>query len=127
MRQLSFADRARPSVDSTFRTARRIPLDARSWVEFVPGWLSGADALFETLLRTAAWEQRALSRFPTPLCTASCESWRYPTLTAWATTPNALPKGLRAVVNSYRFKSESEGFRPSCRSWPRKQRRVAAV
>ncbi|MEI5675648.1 MULTISPECIES: alpha-ketoglutarate-dependent dioxygenase AlkB [unclassified Nocardioides] len=47
-----------PSVDAAFTTARRIVLDEHSWVEVVPGWLSGADALFDDLMTTAGWEQR---------------------------------------------------------------------
>jgi len=50
--------RAGPGVDETFATAHRVQLDAHSWVEHVPGWLVGADALFRELLEEAAWEQR---------------------------------------------------------------------
>jgi alkylated DNA repair dioxygenase AlkB len=44
--------------DRAFRTLRRIELDDRSWVDYAPGWLSGADELFEELLRIGAWQQR---------------------------------------------------------------------
>jgi alkylated DNA repair dioxygenase AlkB len=45
-------------VDPTFADARRVALDAHCWVEHVPGWLSGAAAVFDELRRTARWEQR---------------------------------------------------------------------
>ena len=47
-----------PAVDDTFVTAHRIQLDATSWVEHVPGWLSGQDVLLQELIDTAGWEQR---------------------------------------------------------------------
>lgn len=45
-------------VDTSFASARRTDLDQTSWIEHVPGWLQGSDALFEELMTTAPWEQR---------------------------------------------------------------------
>ena len=36
----------RTELNETFVTAHRVPLDAQSWVEHVPGWLTGAERLF---------------------------------------------------------------------------------
>lgn len=47
-----------PEVDTSFAAARRVHLDATSWVEHIPGWLQGSNVLFEELLETAPWEQR---------------------------------------------------------------------
>ena len=47
-----------PGIDVGFSTARRIELDATSWVEHVPGWLGAGGALFDELMVTAPWEQR---------------------------------------------------------------------
>jgi alkylated DNA repair dioxygenase AlkB len=44
--------------DRSFRSLRRIQLDERSWVDYAPGWLDGADDLFEELLRIGSWQQR---------------------------------------------------------------------
>ena len=52
-----FADDA-PSVDESFRTAHRIALDGTSWIEHVPGWLSGSEHLLRELIAGAGWEQR---------------------------------------------------------------------
>jgi alkylated DNA repair dioxygenase AlkB len=41
-----------------FSAAHRTALDETSWVEFVPGWLPDAEALFAALLTGADWEQR---------------------------------------------------------------------
>ncbi|WP_157247512.1 alpha-ketoglutarate-dependent dioxygenase AlkB [Nonomuraea typhae] len=47
-----------PGFDTTFATARRVELDATSWVEHVPAWLTGGDRLLRALVAGAAWEQR---------------------------------------------------------------------
>jgi alkylated DNA repair dioxygenase AlkB len=47
-----------PAVDESFADARRIELDATSWLEHVPGWLAGSGRLFDELMATAPWEQR---------------------------------------------------------------------
>ena len=44
--------------DREFRTLRRLQLDDRSWVDYAPGWLDGADELFDELLRIGSWQQR---------------------------------------------------------------------
>jgi alkylated DNA repair dioxygenase AlkB len=47
-----------PAIDVGFGSARRIELDATSWVEHAPGWLGAGGELFDELMATAAWEQR---------------------------------------------------------------------
>jgi alkylated DNA repair dioxygenase AlkB len=49
---------AEPAIDPTFSGAVRIALDQKSWIERVPSWVSGSDALFAHLLETAEWGQR---------------------------------------------------------------------
>jgi len=64
-------------VDSSFRGLKRTQLDADSWVDYCPGWVSGSDRAFEELLRDAPWSQR--------------RRWMYdrevdePRLTSWQT------------------------------------------
>jgi alkylated DNA repair dioxygenase AlkB len=45
------------AVDATFARAVRTPLDAASWVEHVPGWMSGAALVFDELARVVPWKQ----------------------------------------------------------------------
>jgi alkylated DNA repair dioxygenase AlkB len=45
------------AVDTTFATARRIALDGGSWVEVVPGWMSGSRILLERLATSVPWQQ----------------------------------------------------------------------
>ncbi len=47
-----------PSFDASFAGVERIRLDDSAWLDLAPGWVSGADALFEEVLRTRAWAQR---------------------------------------------------------------------
>ena len=89
--QASLFDTAReePRPDESFSTLVRHPLDERSWVDHAPGWLRGADALFEDLVATAPWKQR--------------ERWMYerklpePRLTAGYDTGRPLPPALEAI------------------------------
>lgn len=44
-------------IDTSFARVVWTSLDATSWVEVVPGWLSGSQELFEQLLRGVPWRQ----------------------------------------------------------------------
>src|SRR5688500_10869153 len=46
-----------PSVDTTFASLVRHQLDERAWVDLCPGWLSGADAVFDEVVEKARWQQ----------------------------------------------------------------------
>lgn len=46
---------AEPSVDPGLEGARRRFLGAGAWVDWVPAWVRGADALYETSLAQAPW------------------------------------------------------------------------
>jgi alkylated DNA repair dioxygenase AlkB len=78
------------ALDLDFPSARRIELDAHSWVEHVPNWLAADRELFEELIRTAGWEQR--------------ERWMYnrrlaePRLTAEYQDVSQAPQQLRTVT-----------------------------
>ncbi|WP_052391857.1 alpha-ketoglutarate-dependent dioxygenase AlkB [Paraburkholderia bannensis] len=43
------------SIDTTFQTAKRFALDAHSWVDIVPGWISGASLLYEQMRNSVPW------------------------------------------------------------------------
>ena len=45
------------TLDAAFATARRIAIDAHSWVEVVPGWMSGSRLLLERLTTAVPWRQ----------------------------------------------------------------------
>jgi len=45
------------ALDHSFATAKRIVIDAHSWVEVVPGWMSGSRLLLERLATAVPWRQ----------------------------------------------------------------------
>ena len=44
-----------PDIDAGFTGIRRVALDESAWVDHLPGWLRGSDALFQWIVDTAAW------------------------------------------------------------------------
>ena len=52
-----FASEESFAIDTSFATAKRTALDARSWVDVVPCWVSGARVLFERLATAVPWRQ----------------------------------------------------------------------
>lgn len=44
-----------PRLDLAFAAAQRIPLGRGAWLEHVPGWLEGHEAVFDALWRTTRW------------------------------------------------------------------------
>jgi alkylated DNA repair dioxygenase AlkB len=78
------------SADATFRTAARTALDARSWVEIVPAWLSGADTLFARLAAAVPWKEHYRKLFDRTLLE--------PRLTAEYRDVDAAPPPLAAIA-----------------------------
>ncbi len=56
--QPSLFDHAPLEFDRTFSRLERIRLDEAAWIDVAPGWVSGSDALFRTLVETLPWAQR---------------------------------------------------------------------
>ena len=56
--QPSLLGRQPPDIDRAFRNLARIALDGTAWLDHVPGWVDGADALFEEVLHARRWGQR---------------------------------------------------------------------
>jgi hypothetical protein len=56
--QASLYASGKPAVVGSFARAVRRPLDDTSWVEVVPGWLSGWESLLIRLVASVPFEQR---------------------------------------------------------------------
>ena len=54
---------ADPEVDSTFAGLRRIALDDACWVDHLPGWLRGDEAVFDQLYHDLAWNHRTVTMY----------------------------------------------------------------
>ena len=48
-----------PSFDASFEGLERIDLDESAWVDYLRGWVRGADELFGRILQARNWGQRA--------------------------------------------------------------------
>jgi alkylated DNA repair dioxygenase AlkB len=93
-----------PRFDPSFDAVERTYLDPTAWLDVVPGWLTGADALFDRILRSAPWAEH--------------EMWMYerkvvqPRLTArgWEDPP-PIVEDMRAVLSArYDVDFSSVGF-----------------
>jgi alkylated DNA repair dioxygenase AlkB len=51
------------AIDTTFARAVRTSLDATSWVELVPGWLSGSETLLRQLAHGVPWKEHYRTLF----------------------------------------------------------------
>jgi alkylated DNA repair dioxygenase AlkB len=47
-----------PEFDSTFRGLYRLDLDATTWVDLAPAWLTGSDQIYDELIAALPFEQR---------------------------------------------------------------------
>jgi alkylated DNA repair dioxygenase AlkB len=74
-----------PGVDPSFSRLERCWLDDHTWVDVAPGWLTGADTVFDDLVHLAPWKQRRVTMYGRLL--------DEPRLTAWwpLTGPGDVP------------------------------------
>jgi alkylated DNA repair dioxygenase AlkB len=115
------------AVDTTFATARRIAFDGGSWVEVVPGWMSGSRILLERLATSVPWQQhdRRLfeQTFREPRMTAEYRSLRNVPDQALTDAVSVLSQHYGVIydslwLNLYRDGRDSTGWhrdRFSCR------------
>ena len=98
-----------PAIDETFATATRIPLDARSWVERVPGWVCDSDALFDHLVRTADWGQRTRTMWDHDVLEPRLTSW-WGAESGRPLEPPILERMRRALSARYGLEFDSMGL-----------------
>jgi alkylated DNA repair dioxygenase AlkB len=123
-----FSSDTRPlAVDKSFATAKRISIDAQSWVEVVPGWMSGSPILFERLSTAVPWRQHDRRIFEQtvrePRLTAEYKSLRNVPDTTLLEAVRALSQHYSVLydslwLNFYRDGQDSTGWhrdRFSCR------------
>lgn len=64
-----------PAVDRSFATAERLELGDDAWVDVVPGWLSGADTLFERLVSSVPWREAEVPMYDQVLPQPRLSMW----------------------------------------------------
>lgn len=98
-----------PSFDATFSGLERVHLDASAWIDLAPGWVSGADELFDRLLRDLPWAQRSRRMYDhrvlEPRMTA-----RWSLDSGEALEPEILERMRRALGDRYGVVFDSVGF-----------------
>ena len=88
--QLPLLGAGTPLIDPGFRGIRRVPLDKEAWVEHLPGWLCGHQALFDRLEADTAWVAGERSIYDDVVSV--------PRLTAFVDVPGARPQVLRGAA-----------------------------
>jgi alkylated DNA repair dioxygenase AlkB len=104
-----FDDATEPAFDATFSALQRVWLDDSAWIDLVPGWLSGADPLFEQIVRARAWGQRSRwmydHRVDEPRMTS-----HWTLASGEALEPSVLDEIRRALSARYAVTFDSAGF-----------------
>ena len=108
--QASFSfDAGEPSFDGSFGNLTRTWLDEQCFIDYVPGWMSGSDRLFQAVLGSRQWGQRTRRMYERRV--------REPRLTApWslrsgaALSPPVLERARLALSARYGVVFDSAGF-----------------
>lgn len=87
------------AIDTSFATAKRVAIDHHSWVEVVPGWISGSQILFAALAAMVPWRQHDRRLFD--------QTFREPRLTAEYRNLSDVPE--KAVLDAARALSQRYG------------------
>jgi alkylated DNA repair dioxygenase AlkB len=98
-----------PDIDETFAAAVRIPLDKKSWIDRVPGWVTGSDALFDHLLQAADWGQRTRKMWDHEVLEPRLTA-RWGAETGEPLEPPVLERMRRALSEHYGVEFDSMGL-----------------
>ena len=98
-----------PGIEEAFTGAVRIELDARSWIERVPGWVSASDGLFDHLLKTADWGQRTRKMWDHEVLEPRLTSW-WGAESGRPLEPPILERMRRALSARYGVEFDSMGL-----------------
>jgi alkylated DNA repair dioxygenase AlkB len=126
-----FEEQSEFAIDPHFSRASRIPLDQTSWIEVVPGWVSGSEQLFDQLAHGVPWREHYRrvfgQQFLEPRLTAEYRTFRgmpHPQLVemARALSDHYARRYDSVWLNLYRHGRDSTGFhrdhfscrRPDC-------------
>ena len=101
--------RAELAIDESFSKLTRTQLDPRSWVDYQPGWVSGSDELFDTLVTGRDWGQRRRKMYDRTIEEPRLTSlWRLSS--GRPLTPPILEDMRRVLSDRYDVLLDSVGF-----------------
>lgn len=84
-----------PCCDPTFHGARRRFLGQGAWLDVLPGWVRGADALFERLLARGRWGTRDRPMYDRVVAEPRLTTGR------WSKPPEPCADMVRALTDRY--------------------------
>lgn len=64
-----------PTVDGSFAGIERIGLAGGAWIDLLPGWLSGADVVFQELVDRLTWRQHTVPMYDRQVVEPRLTSW----------------------------------------------------
>jgi alkylated DNA repair dioxygenase AlkB len=100
--QRSLFGMVEPEIDRGFAELERLALDDRSWVDHAPGWLTGADLVFDELTSELPFRQRTGIRMYDQLVDE-------PRLSAWWSVASGGPEPMAILREARLALSERYG------------------
>jgi alkylated DNA repair dioxygenase AlkB len=98
-----------PEIDESFSRLDRFELDAASWIDYAPGWVSGSDRLFAEVLAATDWGQRSRHMYDAKVQEPRLTSlWRESSGRPLA--PPLLERMRQALSSRYGVHLDSVGF-----------------
>ncbi len=101
-------DGGRPDLDPAFAGMTRVMLDTDSWYDYLPGWLRGADTVFDELVERLVWRQRRVPMYERMLDEPRLTWWWTPATRRSVPMP-VMGEMLRALNEQYRLTFDSIG------------------
>ncbi|MDB4959541.1 MAG: Alkylated repair protein AlkB [Myxococcales bacterium] len=93
LRQLDLFATGAPAFDAEFRALRRTTLAQGAWIDHVPGWVQGHDALFDELEQTLGWRHETMHMYDRVV--------DVPRLLAHVPADHAVIEGMRQAISAH--------------------------
>lgn len=84
---------AEPQPDRSFATAERTDLGDGAWVDLVPGWLRGADTLFQRLVGSVRWLAHEVPMYEHIVAQPRLSAW-------WSDGPETWPAEVGTIATA---------------------------
>lgn len=97
-----------PQPDPEFSGLVRHQLDDTAWVDHIPGWLKGADSLFESLMHSTPWEATTQELYGKLMVTPRLVA-RWSSPEDIETLPPVIERMRQLLVTRYRRPFDSVG------------------
>jgi alkylated DNA repair dioxygenase AlkB len=98
------------AVDGRFSTLRRIALDDTAWLDYAPGWVQGADRLFDEVLASREWAQHSRRMYQGRVLEPRLTSSPWALRSGAPLRPTLLEEMRRCLSERYGVEFDSVGF-----------------